>query len=116
MNRHVIQLRGPWTRTPIKTGILHKRCFHAPSGIEDGERVWITIDNKSGDNQTGDNQTGKAQVRCNGHLCGNFSGTGEFDITALLAPYNELEICVNGPDGPDRDQTRGTVCLEIRSP
>ena len=106
MNRHVIQLQDPWTRTLSKSGILHKRRFHAPSGIEGGERVWITIDN----------QTGEAQVRCNGHLCGNFSGTGEFDITALLAPYNELEICIADVDGPDRDQTRGTVCLEIRSP
>ena len=106
MNRHVIQLRDPWIRTSTKSGVRHNRRFHAPSGIEGGERVWITIDN----------QTGEAQLRCNGQVCGNFSGTGEFDITSLLAPYNELEICIAGLDGPDRDHARGTVCLEIRSP
>lgn len=106
MNRHVIQLRDPWVRALSKSSILYKRRFHAPSGIEGGERVWVTIDN----------QIGEAQVRCNGQVCGNFSGTGEFDITALLAPYNELEISINGLDGPDRGHARGTVCLEIRSP
>ncbi len=104
MKPHPIVLREPWTRTRTDTGILHKRQFHAPTGIDAGETVWIVIEK----------QAYPAQLHCNGKACGDFLGSGEFNITALLVPYNELKIFVLNTDSEETENRLGEVRLEIR--
>lgn len=106
MNCHTIHLRDPWIESPTDGGILHRRRFHAPTGLTAADEVWLVIVE----------QPIPAQVFCNRTACGTFVGNGEFDITGLLDLYNELEIRVPRDDNHREERSLGKVRLEIRGP
>jgi hypothetical protein len=106
MNRHAIHLRDPWIESPTEGGVLHRRRFHTPTGLTAEDEVWLVIVG----------QPLPAQVLCNRTACGTFVGSGEFNITGLLDPYNELEIRVSQDDKHREERSLGKVRLEIRGP
>ncbi len=82
---------------------MHRRKFHAPTGIDAADTVWIVIES----------QSCLARLCCNGTFVGNVQGQASFEITHLLKSTNQLEMLFSaGENNPHR----GSVCLEIRCP
>ena len=100
---HTIRLREPWEQRQSPEGCIHRRNFHAPTGITPEKTLWIVIQS----------QEFPARLSCNGTLLGDVHRQASFEITALLADMNHLEMLFF-PGDPHPQ--RGAVCLEIRSP
>ena len=102
---HVIRLRDPWRRQEHEGFIRHARRFNCPTGLDESERVWIVVESTAG----------SAVVRLNGQEVGRLAGgaAGEFDVTALLCPHNEIQIDLQPPQ-PPQETLPGKVRLEIR--
>ncbi|MEX0939089.1 MAG: hypothetical protein WDZ59_14595 [Pirellulales bacterium] len=118
-----LTLPGSWSETAgeeTSGPLVLRRRFGCPTGIRDGERVWLMI-------EPGDRP---AELRLNGHLLARLiPGTpARHDITARLAHRNELEVSLSplrapsypAPPGPaaQGDRLLGDARLEIepRSP
>jgi hypothetical protein len=86
--------------TPLGGGrIRHLRRFGKPRTLDAGETAWVVCDAAPG----------PAAVSVNGEVVGRAeAGPFAFEVTARLAPRNELVI--ETADGP-----LGEVALEIRS-
>jgi hypothetical protein len=84
--------------------VRFRRHFGYPGTIDDYERVWLTFAGVEG----------KTAINLNGQLLGTPANPGaefEYDVTALLAPRNELAVEIEaGPTGG----VWGEVALEIR--
>jgi hypothetical protein len=122
---HLIRLRGPWECEPL-TGdpppaarritlpcrwadgglpgyagqVRFRRRFGSPTNLDDTERVWLTFAGIEG----------SATVALNGQPL-PFRADGEYEITTLLRPRNELVVEI---DGPETGGLWGEVALEIR--
>jgi hypothetical protein len=106
---HVIRLREPWQHSEIPGGTRHARSFNWLANLLPGQRVWLVID-----------AIGLTSVVLNGSPIGQASrlspesrqaGRLSYDITALLAPRNEVILEFTG------EQTQlGKVRLEIDDP
>jgi hypothetical protein len=114
---HRIRLRGPWdvelggpparVTMPASWGdfagrAVYRRRFGYPGRIDSFERVWLTF------RQVADH----AEVTLNGSLVGVCDRAGEFEVTPLLRPRNELVVEVEG--GPGGGLV-GEVALEVRA-
>lgn len=99
---HTIRLREPWEQWQSPEGFIHRRNFHAPTGITPENTLWIVIQS----------QETPIRLVCNGTDLGEVHREASFEITTLLAEMNHLEIRF-APDDPHPQ--RGAVCLEIRS-
>ena len=100
---HTIRLREPWEQRQSSEGSVHRRTFHAPTGITPEDTLWIVIDS----------QEIPVRLCCNGAVLGDVHRQASFEITPLLAPTNHLEMFFS-PSEPHPQ--RGSVCLEIRCP
>jgi beta-galactosidase/beta-glucuronidase len=132
-----MHLKGPWEYEPVATdaasapaagtaklpaawqaivgdfrGTLRfRRRFHRPTNLEPHERVCVVFDGLGG----------TARVAVNGQLLGTIDGgrtTGQFEITPLLRPNNELVVEIDyGADHARRAPGGlwGPVALEIHS-
>lgn len=131
---HRIRLRGPWDVLWLKTsgseeptpmsGALRMpvswnaafgrragrvrltRHFNRPTGIDDGERVWLEI------------AIGvPAHVAMNGLPLGEVvAGTVRFDVTDRLEEYGRVEIEFDRPEYSDGEQPIAEVALVIEMP
>jgi hypothetical protein len=83
--------------------VRHRRNFGSPTNLDTEERVWLTFAGIAD----------RADVLLNNTSLGSdiLSG-GEFDITALLRPRNELAVDIEAP--ADQGGLWGEVALEIR--
>jgi hypothetical protein len=79
-----------------------RRRFGYPGRIDAHERVWLTF---AGIVDCG-------EVTLNGTRLGECAGSGEFDVTELLRPRNELVVEVEGGVGGG---LTGPVALEVRA-
>jgi hypothetical protein len=79
-----------------------RRRFGYPGRIDPHERVWLTFAGVAD----------RADITLNGAALGSINGPGEFDVTAHLAPRNELIVEVEGPAG--RAGLWGEAALEVR--
>ena len=43
---HTIRLREPWEQRQSSEGSVHRRTFHAPTGITPEDTLWIVIDSQ----------------------------------------------------------------------
>lgn len=130
MYPHRIRLRGPWECAPIappgdaalpprrvtmpsgwiaaglagfRGSARFTRRFGYPGRIDDGEHVWLL----------GDGTRGCRSVCLNGQLLSGQPGDDlAFDVTAILAQRNVLDVIVQG----DSDEVGlwGDIVLEIR--
>ena len=100
---HTIRLREPWEQQQSPEGCIHRRTFHAPTGIKSEDTLWIVVQS----------QEFPARLSCNGAVLGNVHQRGSFEITSLLSDTNYLELLFMSGDPPPQ---RGSVCLEIRCP
>ncbi|MDH3718319.1 MAG: hypothetical protein OES79_09390 [Planctomycetota bacterium] len=104
---HVIRLGEPWQCTAEAGSVRYQRSFHCPTGLTD-ETVWLVLE---------DAPAGASALLNGQPLAATVSQRGfvEFEITALLAPRNSIQIDVAadvvGPAAP----TLGPVKLDIRS-
>src|SRR5262245_10571115 len=84
---HTIRLRGPWDQEPLQDGqIRWTRCFHRPTGLDPGSRVWLVIED-----------TAPAELSLNGRplrVLENTSVPERVDITALLQDSNKLALTI----------------------
>ena len=74
---HKIRLRAAWR----SDGAAHTRRFNTPTGLDDGERVWLAIDAPSM----------VQSATLNGATL-EFSSAGRCDVTGSLRPSNELVV------------------------
>jgi hypothetical protein len=129
MYPHRIRLRGPWECEPLAapetsaprrihlpcrwddaaladiTGRARfRRRFGYPGRIDAHERVWLIVAGTAE----------RLEVSLNGVPLGEQAGgpSGEFDVTALLRPRNELVIDTAMP--AERSGAWGEVALEVR--
>ena len=97
---HTIRLGPPWEVTLTGGSARHTRKFGRPRTLAPNERVWLVCEHVPG----------PAEVRVSGASVSVLASAGPFaaDVTALLAPRNEVVFVVesNAPLGP--------VALEIR--
>ena len=100
---HTIRLGDPWKRHTAGNETIFSRTFHAPTGIDSTESVWVVIDR----------QSPPAEIRCNETVLGTADGYAAFEITPLLRSSNRLTILLPGTEHHDRQ--RGSVHLEMRS-
>ena len=98
---HTIRLGPPWDVTATPSGMRHARKFGRPRVLDAHERVWLVCAHVPG----------SAGVSMNGTSLPALAAPGPFaaDVTALLAPRNEVVFVVSS-EGP-----LGAVALEIRS-
>lgn len=128
---HRIRLRGPWefqwqsqerpgsANVPngtihlpatwndafgITTGALRlTRSFNRPTGIDDGERVWLELD-----------PSRPSSVVFNGRSLGRVeSGIARFDITERLAMHSRIELDIDGTVQADCDRPIVEAALVI---
>ena len=99
---HTIRLREPWEQRLSPEGCIHRRNFHAPTGITPENTLWVVIQS----------QEVPVRLSCNGTDLGEVHREASFEITTMLADINHLEMLF--PPGDPHPQ-RGAVCLEIRS-
>lgn len=87
MITHVIRLRKPW-RCQLGAGqVTCRRGFNRPTGLDDGERVWLIVDGVRG----------AAQLTINDGPLGAVAAgvpSGGWDMTDLLQSHNELAISI----------------------
>lgn len=109
MRSHRIRLRRPWRCEPSTDGILWRRRFNRPTGLEPGQRVWVVVDGIAAE--------GSASL--NGHELGRLMPDGRscrFEVTGQLRLHNELvlELATFPPvnDSPT-DAPPVEVALEI---
>ncbi|AWM41083.1 hypothetical protein [Gemmata obscuriglobus] len=78
----------------------HSRKFGRPRTLDPNERVWLVCEHVPG----------SGEVTVNGVLVGTLATAGSFaaDITARLAPRNEVALVVAS------EAPLGAVALEIR--
>jgi beta-galactosidase/beta-glucuronidase len=130
-----MHLKGPWGYEPVPPAstplagtaklpaawqaivgdfrgqLRFRRRFHQPTNLDPHERVCVVFDGVGG----------LARVAVNGQVLGTIpagQGTGEFEITRLLKPNNELlvEIEYAPVDGdPTPGGLWGPVALEIHA-
>ena len=100
---YTIRLREPWEQQQSAEGCIHRRTFHAPTGITPEDTLWIVIQS----------QEFPARLSCNGTVLGNVHRHASFEITPLLSDTNYLELLFSPGEPPPQ---RGSVCLEIRCP
>ena len=79
---HTIRLREPWEQWQSPDGFIHRRNFHAPTGITPENSLWIVIQS----------QETPIRLVCNGTDLGEVHREASFEITTLLAEMNHLEI------------------------
>jgi hypothetical protein len=97
---HRISLRAGWLTTLIGPDeVRHVRRFGSPPALDPAEAVFLTCDRLPA----------PALVALNGVLITAAVGRLEVDITALLAPRNEL--CIDTAAGVEI----GEVAVEFRS-
>ncbi len=125
MYPHRIRLRGPWECVPLavadvergrsgrtvtlplrasaflpSSGVRFVRRFGYPGRIDTCEHVWLMLAGL----------VGGARVVLNGAALGSgLDGDCEFDVTALLAVRNRLEVVLDAEMG-----ALGDVALEVR--
>ena len=100
---HTIRLRDPWQCQRSSETALYRRRFGRPTGLEQGERVYLVIERAGG----------MGRVTLNGVPLdfGASDGSGlQQDVTALLNERNELTIAVVPSHG-----VLGEVRVEIRT-
>lgn len=109
---HVIRLRAPWQIEALATQPGMVRCvrhFNKPTGLDDGERIWLVIDGP----------VLPARIALNGQAVGQASGLSpsgaptRCDVTSLLAARNRIEIDLMMLEGSDPSAGLGEVRLEI---
>lgn len=109
-----VRMPSTWEQSfgAFRGSVRFQRRFHAPTNLDENERVFVVFDGIGG----------AAHVVMNDHLLGeipNPQSTAEFEVTALLQKNNRLQIeiryegtgCENSPHGG----LWGPVALEIRS-
>ena len=99
---HTIRLREPWEQRLTPEGCIHRRNFHAPTGVTPENTLWVVIHS----------QEVPVRLSCNGTDLGEVHREASFEITTLIGDINHLEMLFSA--GDPRPQ-RGAVCLEIRS-
>lgn len=88
-----------------------RRKFHRPTNLDPHERVLIVFTEVAG----------SGRVSINGDHVGEFTGHGElveFEITALLRPFNELAVELKFDPHLESNQKGGlfgVTALEIRN-
>ena len=106
---HTIRLRRPWQCRATGRGVVWRRGFQRPTGLDARTTVSLCL-------------SGLAvgvRVVLNGQALGTADAGSEavrFEITPLLAVRNELELESIGPVGPKAaasDEPPGEVVLEI---
>lgn len=97
---HTIRLGPPWEVTPAGNSTRHARKFGRPRTLAPNERVWLVCEHVPG----------SAEVSVNGAPVSTLASAGPFavDVTALLAPRNEVAFVVASAE------SLGSVVLEIR--
>lgn len=95
---HTIRLKHPWTCEPQERGVCWRRSFNWPAGLTPREAARIVVEDLPEE----------ATVELNGQQLQD-----DFDITAILASFNELAIYL--PQGEPTTETECpyAVCLEI---
>jgi hypothetical protein len=95
---HIIRLREPWQRQRLHDDSLRfTRRFHRPTGLDEGSRVWLVIEDVEGE----------AEVALNEHVLGRLAGNRQleenamctahptrFEMTQLLLPENVISIVI----------------------
>ena len=128
MTTHRIKLRGPWKYAALTTAseateatgritlpadlasffqgfsglVRFQRSFHQPANLDPHERVFLVISQLCSD----------AVVRCNDRIL-NSETTGEYEVTELLKPFNEVAIDL--PISGQFAESCFHAVLEIRS-
>lgn len=122
---HTIRLRRPWLRTasegeqaikvdvPDRTPaesdnrsiVRYERSFHRPTGLEDHENVWLTIESYSG---------GSIRVLLNESTLSDsaMESPVELAVTSHLRPTNRLLIEIQ-PTSSEPARIDGDVALRI---
>lgn len=123
---HRIRLHGPWGVTPtgpdapagrmtipgtLRDGgwerfagqVTFLRRFGRPTNLDADERVWLVFEQI----------TGPARAWLHQNLLGTIDGTARFDVTALLAERNDLQVEIDAVD--DQCGIVGDVLLEIKA-
>jgi hypothetical protein len=70
--------------------VCYRRTFHRPTGLEQGQRVWLIVEPPRS----------RCVVNLNDHSLGVVLGEGDpgkFEISGLLQDHNWLEILVHHP-------------------
>lgn len=102
---HRMQLRPPWNRESLPSGVRLIRRFGRPNHLDDFERVWLT----------GTQLDGPCLVRLNGDVLGpSHNGHFAFDITNRMLPRNEIALDFTAQI--DASQFEGEIVLEVRCP
>ena len=97
--------------SPAVSDCRFARTFHRPTGLSTEEQVWLVV--------TG--LTFHGEILLNGTLLGVISSEkpdGDFEITSLLRPRNQLELRIASVDISEYENDRtvwDTVSLEMRS-
>jgi hypothetical protein len=81
------------------------RTFQRPTGLEPGDKVWLVVEppRSRGVVKLADRELGAVAFG---------GGAGRFDITALLADRNSLEIVVEHPTLDDSGQPLGGTAID----
>jgi Glycosyl hydrolase 2 galactose-binding domain-like len=111
---HVIRLRAPWEVEPLEESPNSVRCtrhFNKPTGLDDGQRVWLVIDGLActAAVSLNDVPVGQASRLSPGDL------PARFDITPLHEPRNKIVIEFECSVSSDPVASLGEVRLEIVS-
>ena len=95
---HTIRLRSAW-RASEKT---HSRRFNRPTGLDNGETVWIAVDEA----------TRIESASLNGEPLSLGGSTARWDVTLLLKPSNELVLIL---ESAEASRLLTTVRIEIET-
>ena len=86
---HSIRLRDPWERCREGSGVVWRRAFHRPTGVEEGERIFLVASGLPDG----------ARVLLNDVPLEPHAGqAGNFDVTSLVAEASRLEIQIADVD------------------
>ncbi len=141
---HTIRLRGPWqyevlsrsdgAKAPSAAGkqkmpadwsetlggdfygtVRYRRTFHSPTGLEEGQPVWLVVEGvRSRGHVTLNSQT--LAHTCHRSAVADAQAGGRFSIEHLLSRNNELIIDVEHLPGDEgTGGLTGTVRLEIQT-
>jgi hypothetical protein len=106
---HRIRLRKPWQIHVTENGVLWRRRFGRPTGLQSRDTVWLVIEGVPA----------ASSVRLNDELLGRIVGqpmAGRFDVTGRLRQRNVLALLVQVADRPAQAATSdqpADVFLEI---
>ncbi len=82
---HSFRLRDPWQCEHGEDGtVCWSRVFHRPTGLEDDDALWLVCSGLPAGAAVSLNNTALASPRPD--------GPKQFDVTALLADANRIEI------------------------